>query len=139
MNYLLDTNVISENFKPQPNPEVIAWIQANAWAEAFVSVMTLGEIAAGIERAKNPQHKARLERWFFDLVLPHFKGRTLEVDWPIAREWGRLRGQFLNAGRPLPPVDTLLAATAIVHDLTLVTRNTADLEPLPVKLHNPWE
>ena len=136
MSYLIDTNVLSELRRKQPDPHVVAWMQARPGAALFLSVLTLGEIRKGIERVEDGARKQALLDWL-EVELPHyFLGRLLGIDAHTADRWGCL---MASAGRPLPAIDGLLAATALQHDLTLVTRNTKDFAGLTVRLINPWE
>ena len=134
--YLLDTNILSETRKPKPDPGVIAFLQSSEPSSVFISVLTIGELRKGIaaKKLKNPDPKAasRLAAWVEGLELG-FADRILGIDAATARRWGDWSGQ-----RPRPVVDTLLAATAILQDLTLVTRNIRDVRGLPVKLFDPW-
>ena len=135
MSYLVDTNVLSELRRKQPQPEVVSWFAGRPRQTLYLSVLTLGEIRKGIERLKDVARQQPLLDWL-EVELPnYFLGRLLVVDAQTADRWGRL---LANAGRPLPAVDSLLAATALQHDLTLVTRNTADFEGTGVRLINPW-
>jgi predicted nucleic acid-binding protein len=134
LSYLIDTNVLSELRRKQPQPEVVAWFTQRPRQTLYISVLTLGEIRKGIERLA-PVRQQPLLDWL-EVELPnYFLGRLLAVDAQTADRWGRLLG---SAGRPLPAIDSLLAATALQHDLTLVTRNTADFEDTGVRLINPW-
>lgn len=135
MSYLIDTNVLSELRRKQPEPNVVAWMRARPRQSLFLSLLTLGEIRKGLERVQDVARKQALLDWL-EVELPnYFVGRVLGVDAHTADRWGRLMAQ---AGRPLPAVDALLAATALQHDLTLVTRNTKDFAGLEVRLLNPW-
>lgn len=135
MSYLIDTNVLSELRRKQPDMQVVTWIEARPRQALYLSVLTLGEIRKGIERVDNVPKKQALIDWL-EVELPnYFVGRLLDLDSPVADRWGRL---MASAGRPLPAIDGLLAATALQHDLTLVTRNTRDFEGLGVRLLNPW-
>jgi predicted nucleic acid-binding protein len=139
LGFLLDTNVVSEPGRKRPAPQVIAWLEANQ-TEAYISVLTLGEIEQGIARiAGEPARAAKYRTWLEEILKPQFARRILPVDIQVATVWGRITGQAILMGRPIGTTDALLAATAIAHDLTLVTRNTKDLEALPVELYNPWE
>lgn len=135
MNYLIDTNVISELRKGDgADPNVASWFAGLADEEIFLSVLTLGEIRRGIEsiRRRDPKSAASLERWLGRVADQH-RDRALAVDRPIAEEWGRM-----NVPDPLPVVDGLLAATAKVLGLTLVTRNTVDVERSGVTCIDPF-
>ncbi len=134
MSYLVDTNVLSELRRKQPQPEVVAWFTQRPRQTLYLSVLTLGEIRKGIERLGAARQQPLLD--WLEVGLPnYFLGRLLAVDAHTADRWGRL---LASAGRPLPAVDSLLAATAMQHDLTLVTRNTADFGGTGVRLINPW-
>jgi len=132
--YLLDTNVVSEMPRNQPNPHVTAFMASIPESSLFLSVLTIGELRRGVMRKQAKDAAgARKYALFIDRLEATFADRILNVEAEVAKLWGRL-----SADRPRPVVDTLLAATAIVHDLTLVTRNTADMSGLPVNLINPW-
>ena len=134
MSYLVDTNVLSELRRRQPQPEVVAWFTQRPRQTLYLSVLTLGEIRKGIERLEAARQQPLLD--WLEVELPnYFLGRLLAVDAHTADRWGRL---LVSAGRTLPAVDSLLAATALQHDLTLVTRNTADFAGTGVRLINPW-
>ena len=136
MNYLIDTNIISEVRKgPRCDPNVASWYEKIDDASLYLSVLVIGEIRKGIERIRpkdNAQANA-IEKWL-QAVDKAFGERILPVDRAVANEWGRL-----NASRPLPVIDGLLAATAKTHRMTLVTRNTADIAGLDVYILNPFE
>lgn len=136
MSYLIDTNVLSELRRKQPAPRVVAWLQARPRQSLYLSVLTLGEIRKGLERVQEPLRKQALLDWLEVELSQYFRGRVLHIDAPIADHWGRL---MADAGRPLPAIDALLAATALQHDLTLVTRNTKDFVDFRVRLINPWD
>ncbi len=136
MNYLIDTNVISEVRKGERcDANVASWYEAIDDADLYLSVLVLGEVRKGIERArpKDPSRARALEKWL-SAVREAFAGRILPVDDAVAEEWGRM-----NAPRPVSTVDGLLAATAKVHRMTLVTRNTADVADLGAHVLNPFE
>ena len=136
MNYLLDTNVISETLKPQPELSVIDWMNQRQGVTLYLSVLTLGEIRKGIEAVKSKAQKHRYQDWLEGELSVYFTGRILPIDREVAECWGRLMAQ---AKRPLPSIDSLLAATAVSKQMTLVTRNTKDFAGLPVSLFNPWK
>ena len=136
MSYLLDTNVFSELRKrDRCHPSVRAWFDGVAGAQIHTSVIVIGEIRRGIERARgrDPAFAAALERWLADLTML-LEERIHPVSRPIAEEWGRLA-----APRQRPVIDSLLAATAIVHGLTLVTRNIKDIGDSGVSYLNPFD
>lgn len=135
MKYLLDTHVISELFKKHPEPKVSGWLKEADQDSLFLSVLTLGEIRKGIEKMEQGSRKARLVQFLEKDVPAQFEERILSVDFEVAETWGLLEAQ---SGRPLPMVDALLAATALTHNLTLVTRNTRDFSFSRLKLLNPW-
>jgi hypothetical protein len=135
MTYLLDTNVISELRKRNPDPHVLAWYATVTSAEIFVSALTIGEIRLGIERlrGKDGAQADALEQWLRGLQAS-YGDRIINVDAAVAEAWGRL-----NVPDPLPVIDGLLAASARVRGWTLVTRNTGDLARSGVALLNPFE
>jgi predicted nucleic acid-binding protein len=136
VNYLLDTNVISEIRKgARCNSKVAAWYDSIDDAEIYLSVLVLGEIRKGLERARlgNPAQVRALENWLAAIGTT-FAERILPIDQAIADEWGRM-----SAKRPVSTIDALLAATAKVNDMTLVTRNTVDVADLGAKVLNPFE
>jgi predicted nucleic acid-binding protein len=134
--YLLDTNFVSETRKPRPDPGVLAFFKSNDPNSAFISVLTLGELRKGVAAKKlrdpDPNAAMRLAAWVDGLELS-FADRILGIDAAAAKLWGEWSSE-----RPRPVVDTLLAATAVLHDLTLVTRNVRDVRGIPVKLLDPW-
>ncbi len=132
--YLLDTNVISETRRSRADPGVIAFLSAVPAESLYLSVLSLGELRKGVEakRRHDPVAAGPLERWVEDIATM-FADRVIPVDTAVARLWG-----LLSAGRTLPVVDTLIAATAIDRGLTLLTRNIRDVEPTGVATHNPW-
>lgn len=136
MNYLIDTNIISEVRKGRRcNPNVARWYEKIEDASLYLSVLVIGEIRSGIEKVR-PKDAAKanaLDQWL-KAVDKAFGERILPIDRAVANEWGRL-----NANRPLPVIDGLLAATAKTHRMTLVTRNTADIADLDVSTLNPFE
>ncbi len=136
--FLLDTNVISELIKPKPEPEVTRWIAGTDEELLFLSVLTIGEIRKGIAAHPNAARRTRLEAWLSSDLLVRFAGRVLPVDTAVAERWGSMMAQAERAGRRLPVIDGLLAATAQHHDLTFVTRNTEDVEQTGVPVYNPW-
>ncbi len=135
MRYLLDTNVLSELFKKHPEPKVSNWLRGADQASLYLSVLTVGEIRKGIEKMEHGSRKTKLVQFLEKDIPIQFEERILPVDLKVAEVWGLLEAQ---ANRPLPTVDAFLAATAITHNLTLVTRNTQDFSFTGLKLLNPW-
>ncbi len=135
MTYLLDTNVISEIRKTHGNPHVKAWFAATGADDLYLSVLTIGEIRHGIERLRrrDPAQTHVFESWL-RVLQRDFTDRLLPLTAEIADAWGRI-----GVVQPVPTVDGLLAATAQVHGLTLVSRNTADLARTGIQLLNPFE
>lgn len=138
MSYLLDTNVISEWVKPRPDARVVEWLSGVNEDEVFLSVITLGEIRLGVERLGAGARRSKLEQWLLQELPARFEGRLLEVDEAIANVWGVLLDRARRAGASLGAVDGFFAATAAVHGLTLVTRNTRDFRQLGISLLDPW-
>lgn len=134
MSHLLDTNVLSETRKKQPDPGVLTWLSKVRASELFVSVLSIGEIRYGIERLarRDAVQAEALGRWL-DQLTAAYGDRIVPVTMEIAHEWARL-----SVPDRLPVVDGLLAATALVNGWTLVTRNTADVESTGVRLLNPF-
>lgn len=132
MSYLLDTNILSEVRKPLPDERVFA-LRPTA-----IQNLSIGELGEGIAKLGETRRAQELEVWLAQLT-ESFNGRLLDVDLEVVSLWGRIRAQASRRDRTAPAIDALIAATALVHDLTLVTRNVADVEMLPVKVFNPWE
>jgi predicted nucleic acid-binding protein len=137
--YLLDTNVISEVMKHVPNPQVIGWLSQVEEDELFLSVVSIAEIERGIALMKDGPRRSRLESWAANELPLRFDRRVLAVDLAIARLWGQLTAEAGKRGQPLEAMDGALAATAVLFNLTLVTRNTRDFHGLGVRLLDPWE
>src|SRR5262249_16424507 len=137
MAYLIDTCALSEFTKPKPASSVDAWFSRLPDGSDFVSVLTLGELEKGIAKLATSRRRASLEKWFGDL-RDRFSGRVLVVDEPVALEWGRMTARAELAGNPLPSIDALLGATAIVHGLAVVTRNTSDIARTGAPIIDPW-
>lgn len=136
MSYLLDTNILSETIKTNPTKSVIAWLDQLPGEALFVSVLTLGEIRKGIEALSDKRRRERLRLWLEHELAAWFEGRVLPVDLSVADRWGRL---LAEAGRPLPAIDSLLAATALHHELRLVTRNARDFDYPGLEVINPFK
>jgi len=135
MSYLLDTNVLSELRRRTPDRNVVEWVEARPASTLYLSVLTLGEIRKGIETLRNGRRRSALLDWLQADLPAFFSGRVLSIDERVADRWGRL---LAAAGRPLPAIDSLLAATAASHDLVMVTRNTRDFAGLGISVIDPW-
>jgi tRNA(fMet)-specific endonuclease VapC len=137
--YLLDTNVISELTKLQPEPKVVSWFQATSEELLYLSVLTIGEIRKGIDSLPRSNKRALLESWLANDLVLRFSGRILDVSLDIAERWGLISAQAKMAGAPLAVVDGLMAATALHHNLILVTRNIKDVQVAGINMLNPWQ
>lgn len=137
--YLLDTNVVSEIRRPQPEARVLAWLDSIDPELFYLSVMTLGEIRTGIDRMPEGKQRRFLNDWFANELRPWLAGRILSVNEAIAERWGALDAQQTRQGRPLNIADGIIAATAAEHGLTVVTRNVDHFRNLGVPLFNPWD
>ena len=136
--FLLDTNVISELIKPRANPKVTTWIDATDEELLYLSVLTLGEIRKGVVLLPRSARRTTLEAWLSNDLPLRFSGRIVNIDQEVADRWGHLYGLTSARGAHVAVIDGLLAASAIQHNLTLVTRNTKDVAATGVSLFNPW-
>jgi tRNA(fMet)-specific endonuclease VapC len=136
--YLFDTNVISEFVSARPNERVIAWIDAVDPDSVYLSVVTIGELAKGIAKLSESVRKTALHRWLTEDLLIRFEDRILALNVPVMLAWGELTGRLERSGRPLPAMDSLIAAVALYHQCTLVTRNDVDFRDTGVPVLNPW-
>lgn len=135
MSYLLDTHVLPELRRRTPDPGVVRWVQERPVGTLFLSVLTLGELRKGVEGLADSARRLMSLDWLETELPAFFAGRILPVDAAVADRWGRMVAQ---AGRPVPAIDSLLAATALQHGLILVTRNVRDVADLGVQVVNPW-
>ena len=135
MSYLLDTNVVCETFRHHPEPRVIQWLEAVSSDDLCISVLTLGEIRKGIERLAAAARKSQLLTWLEHDLPRWFGERILPIDARVADRWGYLMSA---AGTAVPAIDGLIAATALTHNLKVVTRNAADFRLPGVEVINPW-
>ncbi len=136
MNYLLDTNVISELKRPKPNEQVVKWFDTVTKESLYLSVLTLGEIRKGIDKLPDSQRKQALSSWLENDIPLWFDSRLLIIDAAVADCWGKLQAE---TNRPLPAIDSLLAATALHHNLCLVTRNVSDFNYSNLNILNLWQ
>ena len=138
MNFLLDTNVISEWTRPRPDPGVVNWLADMDEDRIFISVVTLAELRHGIERLAPGARRDRLNVWLTEEVPLRFEERLLDVDAEAANMWGRVMARGQATGRPPSAMDAFIAAVVLRHDMTLVTRNVSDFETLGLRYLNPW-
>ena len=136
MSYLLDTNVISELVRAKPHKNVLAWFGYMPDDALYLSVLTLGEIRKGVELLSDSSRREKLRLWLEHDLREWFGSRILPIGPDVADRWGRL---LADAGRPVPSIDSLLAATALHHGLRLVSRNVKDFDYAGVDVINPWE
>ena len=136
MSYLIDTNVVSELARKSPAPVVPDWFNKTPDEALHLSVLTLGEIRKGIENLEASPRRETLRVWLEQELADWFSGRLLPIDRGVAVRWGTL---LARAGRPLPAIDSLLAATALHHNLRMVTRNVAHFRFAGLEVINPWD
>ncbi|MES2320351.1 MAG: type II toxin-antitoxin system VapC family toxin [Pseudomonadota bacterium] len=135
MSYLLDTNILSELRRKCPNDGVVTWMAQRPASSLYLSVLTLGEIRKGVECLSDANRRAVLIDWLETELPAFFTGRILAVDHPVADHWGRM---VAATGRSVPAIDSLIAATAAHHGLSLVTRNVRDFSDFGLDVINPW-
>jgi len=138
MTYLLDTCLISELVAKQPNQKVLDWLNAQVPETLYLSVITIGEIAKGISKMTTSKRKESLTTWLNKTLPNRFEHRILSLDFSTMLLWGNLIGQLEQNGRPLPAMDSLIAAIALQNSLSLVTRNENDFAGTGVVIVNPW-
>jgi predicted nucleic acid-binding protein len=139
MKYLLDTCVISEIVSKQPNPKVVEFVDSLDPDDVYLSVITIGEIAKGIEKLPKSKRKQELHAWLTEDLLVRFDGKIIPLGTDVLLKWGILNARLESVGKMLPAMDSLIAATAVVHDLILITRNVNDFENTGIEIVNPWE
>jgi len=138
VNFLLDTCVISELTRPVPDAGVVAWITSQQEARLYLSVITIGEVRRGIERLPNTRKRRRIESWLNNELGRRFSGRFIPVGDEVAERWGLESAKADKRGTPLPVIDGLIAATGLVHGMTVVTRDH-HMAQTGVELWNPWQ
>jgi predicted nucleic acid-binding protein len=138
MNYLLDTCLISELAKTAPHKKVVDWVLSENETSFYLSVLTFGELHKGVEKLPESIKKDALRVWIEDELKKRFQNRVIGIDMRVSVIWGKIQCAAEKKGKPMPAVDSLIAATGIAHDLTIVTRNVTDMEQSGVKLLNPW-
>jgi predicted nucleic acid-binding protein len=139
MNTLLDTCVLSEFSRRSPNPKVVEWLEGQEEAGLFISAITIGEIQGGIELLAVGGRRDELAAWLQNGLIVRFGGRVLALDTATLVVWGSLTAGLQKSGQPMGVMDSLIAATALRHDLALATRNSKDFATCGVQLINPWE
>ena len=139
MKYLLDTCVISEVIKKEPNKNVISWLQAQDEANLFLSPLTFGEIQKGIQKDPDQNRKKRLTIWVEEDLKKRFENRIIPIDLKVVTNWGSIQGLAELAGRTMPTLDGLIAVSGLTYNCVVATRNTSDMEQSTAELFNPWE
>ncbi len=139
MRYLVDTCVISELIKKKPADRVVSWVREQDELSLYLSVLTFGEIEKGLSKLDDSKRKRKLRDWVDHDLKHRFSGRIFPFDYETACRWGEISGSQEREGRPMPVLDGQLAATALIHGMTFVTRNVSDVEQCGVPLLNPWE
>jgi len=139
MNYVLDTNVISELIAKHPDPKVIAWLDSLDPATLYLTVITIGEIRKGIEKLPPSKRRDSIKDWLETDLLLRFQGRVLDITTEVMLIWGELTGRLENEGKPLAAIDSLIAAIVLQQNYSLVTRNDGDFQYTGLKVINPWK
>jgi len=138
LKFLLDTCVISELVKARPQTSVIEWIDSTKEEQIYLSSLTIGEIFQGIELIPNGKKKDKFLNWVNIDLLNRFQEKIIPITFEVAQKWGEISGVSEKAGKKLPVIDSLIAATGITFSLIVVTRNIKDLERTGAKILNPW-
>jgi toxin FitB len=136
--FLLDTCAISELTKPAPDPGVLRWFAEQDERSLFLSALSLGELKRGIDNLATGKRKQFLQKWLAKNVIQRFGDRVLPLGEDVCLRWGEMQAKLEKQGRPVPAVDSLIAATALCHQLTIVTRNTKDMAACGAALLDPW-
>ena len=137
--YLLDTNCISELVRVKPDVSVMAWMEAADETLLYLSVLTVGEIRKGLAGLPGGRRRTHLETWLDIELRARFSGRILPIDQAVADRWGNLAAMAKKEGRALATIDGLLAATALRHNLAIVSRNVSDFRHVHVPVVDPWQ
>ena len=138
MNWLLDTNVISEPTRRAPSAHVVDWLRSVPTSACHASIITLGEIRRGILRLPAGARRRKLEKWMREKFQPAFAGRILPLGEEEITAWAQMLAGMEKRGRSMPAIDSLIAATALARDLTIATRNTEDFAHSGARVFNPW-
>ena len=139
MKYLLDTCVVFELIKKQPNANVVNWLQKQDENDLYLSALTFGEIEKGIQQAPDEARKKKLRHWLEDDLRQRFDGRVVPVDLDVAIKWGEIQGPLKKQGNMMPAIDGLIAISGLVYNCTVVTRNISDMERSTAKILDPWD
>ena len=138
MKYLLDTCVVSELIKKNPNKQVVKWISGTTETNLFISVLTIGELHKGIEKLPESRKKEKLHKWVNCDLKERFKNRIINFDLQVATTWGKIQALSESAGKAMPAIDGMIAAAGIANNFIIVTRNTSDMEISGASLLDPW-
>ena len=138
MRYLLDTCAISDLVAREPNPGLVEWIDSVDEARLYLCVISIGEIQKGIQKLAASRRRQSLTEWLEEDLLIRFKDRILPIDAQVMLAWGTLTADLEKRGQPMPAIDSMVAAVALLNGLTLVTRNEADFVHSGVTVLNPW-
>ncbi len=139
MKYLLDTNIISELIKDNPNENVVSFIKSISEDAFVLSVVTVGEIKFGIENSKSEAKKEELKNWLYNHLLQRFENKIIDIDIETILVWAKTTHKLQTIGKPMPIMDSLIAATCLAKNLILVTRNEKDFNALEIELINPFQ
>ncbi|MCG8462371.1 MAG: type II toxin-antitoxin system VapC family toxin [Holophagales bacterium] len=138
MSFVLDTCVLSELLRPRPEPAVVGWLRSQPEDSLYSSSLTLGELEKGVVEVQDEARRRKLRNWIDHDLARRFAGRILDVDAGVASLWGKLQGRSELAGKKMPVLDGLIAATVLHHGFSVVTRNVRDLRASGVDVVNPW-
>src|SRR5689334_3941120 len=139
MNYLLDTNVVSELIAREPNQKVVGWIDSLEPETVYLSVITIGELRKGVEKLAPSRRKDQLTHWLTSDLLLRFTNKIVNITTDVVLVWGELTGRLERDGKPMPAIDSLIAASVVEGKFTLVTRNEDDFQHAGIPVINPWE
>lgn len=139
MNFLVDTCVISELVKKEPNLNVVSWIRSCPEEKLFLSSLTVGELQKGVSKLGPSKKKNELQYWINIKLLNRFAGRIIPIDSAVAQKWGQVQAKAEQMGKPMPALDGLIAAAALTHNLTVLTRNVQDMKTSGAEIVNPWD
>ena len=139
MKYLIDTCVISEVLRTNPEKKVLQWFEDCDEEFTFLSVLTIGEIQKGITKLPDNQRKIKIQKWLNKDLLQRFLNKIIPIDIEIASTWGQIQGEAESRGITIPSIDGLIGASAVAHNMTVVTRNDKDIQKTGARVLNPWK